>query len=163
MAEVITTYLQMGSLSELVPARTPDPDFIVQEAVGREWQLNRSLYLSVGAQWEWADKRGWSDEQWQGYVANDQLRTFVASVRDATAGYYELRRDGDGAVEIAYFGLLPDFIGRGYGGALLTDALERAWAWDASRVWVHTCTLDHAAALRNYQSRGMQVYHRETH
>jgi GNAT superfamily N-acetyltransferase len=153
----------MNSLKELVPARLSDPDFIVSEAVEREWRLNRSLYLLVGEQWEWIDKQPWSDHQWETYVDSEGLRTFVASWRGSTAGYYELRRDESQSVEIAYFGLAPDFIGRGLGGALLTDALKRAWAWDAQRVWVHTCNLDHAAALGNYQARGMQVYDRKTH
>src|SRR4051812_10263432 len=134
MSEIVTTYLQMNALEELVPARLADPDFIVREAVERQWQLNRSLYLLVGEPWAWIDKQRWSAEQWESYVASDQLRTFVASWNGSTAGYYELRRDDAQAVEIVYFGLAPDFIGRGFGGALLTDALERAWAWDARRV-----------------------------
>jgi GNAT superfamily N-acetyltransferase len=160
MPEIITTYLQMNSLQELVPAPSVDAEFRVREAVERQWQLNRSLYLLVGGPWAWTDKQRWSDAQWESYVASDQLRTFVALWRDATAGYYELRRDDARAVEIVYFGLTPDFIGRGLGGALLTDALQRAWAWDADRVWVHTCNLDHPAALQNYQARGMHVYDR---
>lgn len=60
-------------------------------------------------------------------------------------------------VEIAYFGLAPHFVGRGLGGALLTSAIEEAWRWDASRVWVHTCSLDHPSALRNYEARGMRI------
>lgn len=163
MAEIVTTYLQMGALKELVPARSSDPDFIVREAVERQWQLNRSLYRLVGEQWAWIDRQRWSDQQWGSYVASDQLRTFVASWRGATAGYYELQRDDAQAVEIAYFGLAPAFIGRGFGGALLTDALKQAWAWEAHRVWVHTCTLDHPAALNNYQARGMLVYDRKSH
>lgn len=163
MPEIVTTYLQMLALDELVPASLSDPDFIICEAVGRTWQLNRSLYLLVGERWAWIDKQRWSDQEWTSYVASDQLRTFVATWRGATAGYYELRRDDARAVEIAYFGLAPDFIGRGFGGALLTDALKRAWDWDAHRVWVHTCTLDHPSALKNYQARGMQVYDRKTH
>jgi GNAT superfamily N-acetyltransferase len=59
---------------------------------------------------------------------------------------------------LSYFGLLPPFLGQGIGGALLTAAIERAWAMDARRVWVHTCTLDHPAALRNYQARGFRLY-----
>lgn len=163
MPDIVTTYLQMSALEELVPARLSDPDFVVREAVERQWRLNRSLYLLVGERWAWVDKQRWSDQQWESYVASEQLRTFVASWRGSTAGYYELRRDDARAVEIAYFGLVPDFIGRGFGGALLTDALKRAWAWDAHRVWLHTCTLDHPAALENYQARGMRVYDRKTH
>jgi GNAT superfamily N-acetyltransferase len=63
-------------------------------------------------------------------------------------------------VEIAYFGLLLKFIGRGLGGALLTSAIENAWAWSPtpSRVWVHTCNRDHPSALANYQARGFKIY-----
>lgn len=162
MPEIVITYLQMNAPEELSPARASDPDFIVREAVERDWRLNRAMYLLVGEQWGWIDKLGWSDEDWKRYAADEQRRTFVATWRGATAGYYELRRDEAGAVEVVSFGLAPDFIGRGLGGALLTDALRRAWAWDAQRVWLHTCTLDHPAALKNYLARGMQVYDRKT-
>lgn len=163
MPEIVTTYLQMLSPAELSPAHLSDPDFLVRESAERDGRLNRSLYLLVGEPWAWIDKQAWSDHQWESYASSPQLRTFVAYCRDAVAGYYELHRDADHAVQIAYFGLAPDFIGRGFGGALLTDALRRAWEWDARRVWVHTCNLDHAAALKNYQARGMRIYAQKTH
>jgi GNAT superfamily N-acetyltransferase len=78
------------------------------------------------------------------------------------AGYFELRRQPDGAVEIAYFGLLPEFIGRGLGKFLLSEATRRAWELGATRVWLHTNTLDHAAALPNYLARGFSVVRTET-
>src|SRR5437867_1586360 len=92
-----------------------------------------------------------------------ELRTFGAYYDASLAGYYELRRDDRDGVEIAYFGLLPKFIGRGFGGALLTSAIEEAWRASPSitRVWVHTCTCDHPHALANYQARGMVIYKRE--
>ena len=65
-------------------------------------------------------------------------------------------------MEIAYFGLLPQFVGRGLGGALLTATIERAWQLKPRRVWVHTCTLDHPSALANYQARGFRIYKHET-
>ncbi|MEX1019795.1 MAG: GNAT family N-acetyltransferase [Litorilinea sp.] len=67
----------------------------------------------------------------------------------------------DSSVEIAYFGLLPAFVGQGIGGLLLSTAIQRAWAWQAQRVWVHTCTLDHPNALQNYQARGLRIYNQE--
>ena len=71
--------------------------------------------------------------------------TFAGYYDDVLAGYYEMRPDKDGGVEIAYFGLLPEFIGRGLGGALLTSAIEEAWARRGgivtTRVWVHTCNV----------------------
>jgi len=161
MSEVTTTYLQMMSQQELIPGATADPQFEVRETVGPQWQLNRFLYCWVGEPWAWMDKRQWTDGQWKSYVSSNDLRTFVALFGGSIAGYYELHRDDTESVEIAYFGLTADFLGRGLGGALLTDAISRAWSWDASRVWVHTCTRDHPAALKNYLSRGMKIYDRE--
>jgi GNAT superfamily N-acetyltransferase len=94
-------------------------------------------------------------------VGSAGLRTFVAYVDGSPAGYFELLPDGEGGIEIVYFGLLPSFVGRGLGGHLLTTALEEAWRMDPTRVWVHTCSLDHPAALKNYQARGMDLYRTE--
>jgi GNAT superfamily N-acetyltransferase len=65
-------------------------------------------------------------------------------------------------VQLAYFGLLPEFLGRRLGGWFLSESIARAWEWNARRVWVHTCSLDHPAALANYEARGMTVYQIET-
>ena len=77
-------------------------------------------------------------------------------------GYYELHRpDGENA-EIRYFGLAPQFLDKGFGGPLLSQAIRSAWEWPGTRrVWVHTCSLDHPAALANYQARGLQLYKQE--
>ena len=154
---LITTYLEMRSPEQLRPKRT-DARFQVREETEPNWVFNRDLYFRVGEQWHWIDKRPWTDEQWKQYAATSELRTFGAYYGDTLAGYYELRRDTEGGVEIAYFGLLPEFIGRGLGGALLTSAIEEAWLISAKRVWVHTCNRDHPQALANYQARGMVVY-----
>ena len=152
-----TTYLEMRSPAELHRKRTDDR-FQVRELKARDWRFNRDLYRRVGEAWRWFDKRAWSDAQWQEYGLASELRTFAAYFEDQLAGYYELRVDGDGGIEIAYFGLLSEFIGRGLGGALLTSAIEQAWAMSPARVWVHTCNRDHPQALANYQARGMSIF-----
>jgi GNAT superfamily N-acetyltransferase len=158
---LITTYLEMRSRDQLRPKRT-DARFQVREKRNRDWRFNRDLYFRVGEQWDWIDKRPWKDEQWEEYAAAPELCTFAGYYDDVLAGYYELRRDTDGGVEIAYFGLLSEFIGRGLGGALLTSAIEEAWSRHSgivtTRVWVHTCNRDHPQALANYKARGMIVY-----
>jgi len=78
-----------------------------------------------------------------------------------TAGYFELRKCEDGSVELAYFGLMPKFLGRGLGKHLLTCATEKAWTLGANRVWLHTCTLDDRAALPNYLKRGFKPFKNE--
>jgi GNAT superfamily N-acetyltransferase len=80
-----------------------------------------------------------------------------------TAGYFELRKCEDGSIEIAYFGLLQRFLGRGLGRHLLTCAAEQAWADGANRVWLHTCTLDDPAAMPNYLKRGFRPFETETY
>ena len=158
MEPLVTTYLEMRSLEQFLPKRCVDVRFQIREERERDWRLNRDLYFRVGDQWEWIDKRPWTDAQWQDYATTPELRTFAAYYDDSLAGYYELRSDTEGGVEIAYFGLLPEFIGRALGGALLTSAIEEAWRMSPKRVWVHTCNRDHPQALANYQARGMVVY-----
>jgi GNAT superfamily N-acetyltransferase len=158
---LITTYLEMRSPDQLRPKRA-DARFQVREETKRNWRFNRDLYFRVGEQWRWIDKRPWTDHQWNEYATAPGLRTFAGYYDNALAGYYELYHDAEGGVEIAYFGLLPEFIGRGLGGALLTSAIEEAWSRSGGiapvRVWVHTCNRDHPQALANYQARGMIVY-----
>jgi GNAT superfamily N-acetyltransferase len=159
---VTTTYLEMHSPGELRPKRLADPRFRIAEATTPQWQFNRFLYCAVGDDWHWYEKHTWSEKQWRDYVESANLRTFVAYYDGSPAGYFELRRDNDGGVEVVYLGLLPAFVGRGFGGPLVTSALEEGWKMNPNRVWLHTCTLDHPAALSNYQARGLKVYYVET-
>ncbi len=92
------------------------------------------------------------------YLNRPDIETWVAYVSGSRAGYFELERQSEGNVELAYFGLLPGFVGQGVGGELLTTAIARAWDMGAARVWVHTCDLDHPQALPNYQARGFRVF-----
>jgi GNAT superfamily N-acetyltransferase len=156
---LITTYLEMRSEADLRP-KFAGSRFQVRKKRKRDWRFNRDLYFRVGEQWDWIDKRPWIDDQWRQYATAAELRTFAGYFDQTLAGYYELRRDSEGAIEIAYFGLLREWIGRGLGGALLTNAIATAWQIDPTpwRVWVHTCNRDHPAALANYQARGMVIY-----
>ena len=164
MTSIVTTYLEMHSPEQLRQKRSTDGRFQIQEKIERDWRFNRDLYLAVGQMWSWNDKRAWSDEQWKEYGLAPELRTFAAYYEHSLAGYYELRRDDGDGIEIAYFGLLPEFIGRGLGGPLLTSAIEEALRTSPpiTRVWVHTCNLDHPSALDNYRARGMVIYKQET-
>ena len=161
MSEITVYYLQMQSRSQLIPGREA-PGLDICEARVKQWPLNRFLYQFVGGAWDWTDKLSWSDLQWQSYAESDDVRTWVAYYEGSPAGYFELEKQAGKDVEIKYFGLAPAFIGKGFGGRLLTAAIEQAWDWgEVKRVWVHTCSLDHPGALSNYQARGMQLYKTE--
>lgn len=159
----VTIYsLEMGSPAQLQEKPRPDAELTVEECRIKQFAVNRFLYGFVGAAWSWTDKLAWSDEEWRRYAESDAVRTWVAYLQGSPAGYYELQRRDDGAVEIAYFGLAPPFIGKGLGGYLLTHAVASAWRWDARRVVVRTCTLDHPSALQNYLARGFKLCREET-
>lgn len=156
-----TTHLQMLSADEIQPRRCHDPRFRIDQATVPQWQVNRFLYQLVGGPWQWGAYLEKSEDEWRDLTETDDLLTFIAYYDGSPAGYYELRR-ADGDVEIWHFGMAPKFIGRGFGGPLLTHALEQAWCLDPGRVWVHTCTNDHPSALANYMARGMKVYRIDT-
>lgn len=158
--EVVRTYLEMRQPGELKDAPL--------DSVGRLEQVHdcpvsfhRFLYQEVGRHYHWRDRLMWTDEEIRRYLADPRMTLHVLYVRGAPAGYFELRRDGEGGIEIAYFGLLPEFIGRGWGKGLLSVAVKTAWSQGANRVWLHTCTLDDPAALPNYLKRGFKPFKEE--
>lgn len=155
---VITYHLEMTDRSELRPAKSRPADVVLRQAKVPCPELNRFLYTAVGGDWYWINRLPWTYDQWLAYLDRPELETWVAYVSGTPAGYFELEAQAGGNVEIAYFGLLSAFVGRGLGGYLLTAAIERAWDMGASRVWVHTCTLDHPSALQNYLARGFRPF-----
>ena len=157
---VTTTYLEMTSRSQLRPARAKTAMTLVRAEIPCP-ELNRFLYSAVGARWWWYTRLPWDYARWLAYLDRPELETWVAYVSGTPAGYFELEGQGEGNVEIAYFGLLPGFVGKGVGGELLTAAITRAWDMGAARVWAHTCDLDHPAALPNYQARGLRMFRTE--
>ena len=86
----------------------------------------------------------------------------MLSVEGIPAGYFELAPSDDGSIDIRLFGVLSPYVGKGYGGYLLTEAVRRAWSKGPTTVTVDTCTLDHASALAHYQARGFQIVDRKT-
>jgi len=154
-------YLEMLDRNSFRP-KTPPAGFDVEMLSPPEFEVNRRFYRMVGSSWNWTDRLTWSDDDWRRYVHRDALRTWVGRVGGESVGYFELESQDGGDVQIAYFGLVPEFIGRGFGGPLLSAAIEHAWGLPGTRrVWVHTCTDDHKHALDNYRKRGFEVYKTE--
>jgi GNAT superfamily N-acetyltransferase len=156
---VVRTYLELDDPAALRPAGPPDLEFVeVAKVAPPDGAVNRWFYAEVGRDHRWIDHLGRSDGEWQAWA--DGVETWVACVAGERAGYYELRAEDD-AIEVAYFGLLAPFHGRGLGGFLLTHALRRAFEL-GPRVWLHTCTLDGPAALPNYRARGLRPFRTQT-
>ena len=159
--EVTRTYLEMRDISELQPALSVDPLVRIAQQRDCSVELFRFLYVEVGRNYHWIDRLPWTDEQIAAHLQLPENSLWLMTYDGETSGYFELRKCEDGSVEVAYFGLMPQFIGRGLGKHLLTCATEQAWADGANRVWLHTCTLDDPAALPNYLKRGFRAFKTE--
>jgi ribosomal protein S18 acetylase RimI-like enzyme len=96
------------------------------------------------------------------YISNDFFKLYILKKNNELAGYYELLYDPKiPSMEISYFGIFKEFFGKGIGGYLLTEAILKSFNQKINKVWVHTCTLDHPNALKNYLARGMKVFKTE--
>ena len=163
--KVTRTYLELTDRNALVsdPASEPPPSSRIERVHDCPASFYRYLYTEVGREWHWVDRASWNDEEIRAHLAQPAVTLFVLFVRGAPAGWFELKAGEDGAVEIAYFGILAEFRRRGLGKHLLTEAVGQAFAQGARRVWLHTCTLDDPAALPNYVARGFRPYKEETY
>jgi GNAT superfamily N-acetyltransferase len=161
--QVTRTYLEMRGPTELKAARSGDPRVRLRELPDCSPSFYRHLYVEVGRNYHWIDRLPWTDEQIAAHLQSPENSVWLMTYDGETSGYFELRKCEDGSVEVAYFGLMPQFIGRGLGKHLLTCATEQAWADGANRVWLHTCTLDDPAALPNYLKRGFRPFKTETY
>jgi ribosomal protein S18 acetylase RimI-like enzyme len=158
---VTRTYLELGVPDDLRPAPPPHPAPRIEQVGECPASFYRYLYPEVGRAFHWTDRLGWSDDTIREHLAGPGLTLWLLTWEAAPAGYFELAPHPDGSIEIAYFGLLPEYIGRSWGKYLLTEAVRAAWSTSPSRVWLHTCTLDHPAALPNYLRRGFRVVRKE--
>ena len=163
MTRVRTTHLELRSPVALKPSGRTPPDVFLIKAGKPSPELNRFLYTAVGGDYHWTDRLAWTWTQWMEWLARAEVETWVAYQAGTPVGYFELEAQEGGSVEIVYFGLLPSFTGQGLGGYLLTQAVHRAFAMGpaVTRVWVHTCTLDHPGAVAGYLVRGFAIFKQE--
>lgn len=127
----------------------------IAPATLRDAARSGRLWSDVGDGF-WTERSRWDRARWLARLGQPNVTFWIASVRGEDAGCFELARSARGA-KIEGFGLLPSFRGRGLGRDLLTAATERAFAAGAPRVWLHTATDDHPAALPNYLSGGYRI------
>ncbi len=161
--EVKRNYLEIKSLDELIAKKKPFESLILKKVNPPDFQLNKFFYKQIGKKHKWVDRLNWTDKNWIDYLKNFSVNTFVLKKNENLVGYFEQIYHQDSLdCEIAYFGILEEYIGKKLGGYLLTEAIKNSFRTDLKRVWVHTCSLDHEHALNNYLSRGMKIFQTET-
>lgn len=155
------TYLEMLAAPVRPPA-VPRVGVEVRRAVKPTLSFYRYLYDTVGGDWNWTGRRLMDDALLAGDVQDAEVEVNVLWVEGVPAGLMELDLRQLPEIELLYFGLVPDFIGKGLGRFALDWAVDRAWSFGPSRFWVHTCDLDHPNALSVYQKAGFVIYDRGT-
>jgi ribosomal protein S18 acetylase RimI-like enzyme len=161
--EVLRNYLEINSIQDLNEVIEPNGDYSLNLLEPINFQLNKFFYKNIGKKHKWIDRLVWTEEQWIDYVSNKNVKTYVFKFKDDLAGFFELIFHGEKKeVEIAYFGLLEEFQNKKLGSYLLSQAIQKSFNGVTKRVWVHTCSLDHKNALKNYIARGMKIFKTET-
>jgi ribosomal protein S18 acetylase RimI-like enzyme len=161
--KIFRNYLEIKSLEDFKEVKKPLEDCSVKLVNPRDFQLNKFFYKNIGKNCHWVDRLIWTDLDWTRYVSDEKLFTYILKHKNEIAGYFELIFSKDKKeAEIAYFGILEEYFGKKLGGYLLGIAIKKSFAMDCKRVWVHTCSLDHKNALKNYLARGMRIFKFET-
>ena len=121
----------------------------------------RELFRKVGARWLWFSRLVMDDAALAAIIQHPAVELFtVVDESGSEAGMLELDYREPGECELSFVGLVPELSGQGHGRWLLAEAINRAWREGVSRVHVHTCTLDHPAALGAYRRAGFVPYRR---
>ena len=161
MIPVQRNFLELKDLKNLKANLTNNSKYIVKK-IRPDFQLNKFFYKQVGKKHRWIDRLSWSDKKWINYISNKNLETYIICESEELVGFFELLNNPElQETEISYFGLLEEYIGKGIGGYALSVAIRKSFEKNIRRVWLHTCTLDHPNALKNYIARGMTIFKKE--
>lgn len=121
----------------------------------------RTLFKRVGTPWLWFSRLMLDDVALAAIIGDPAVELYAVLDRAGIeVGMLELDFRMPGECEIAFFGLIPELAGKGYGRWLMAETLARAWLPDVKRIWVHTCTLDHPSALNFYRAQGFVAFAR---
>ena len=163
MEKIVRNYLEIKSFSEILKVEKPNNNYFLEKVIKRDFQLNKFFYKQIGKNHHWIDRLSWSENHWIDYVSSPNLYTYILKKDDEMLGFFELLHHKDKSeIEIAYLGLLEEYIGNKLGGYILSEAIKKSFKHEGvARVWVHTCSLDHKNALKNYLSRGMKIFNSE--
>jgi GNAT superfamily N-acetyltransferase len=162
----VVTYLEMTSPPEL-PAElaAANPRYRMRRVERPEPEWYRALFRAVGERWLWFSRLRMSEAELTGILHDPRVGVYALSSlrldgRWEDKGLLELDGRVPGEVEIVFFGVTQELIGRGAGPLMMRFALEQAWVEGVRRVHLHTCTLDHPRALAFYLRHGFRAWKR---
>lgn len=160
--DVTITYLRQSERPAYAPQARPPGKLAILRAEDPPAHFYRYLYDLVGRRWNWVSRRSLSDADLLKIIRDPAVNIFVLYVGGVPAGMTEIDATDRTSVAIQFFGLSPDFIGKGLSRFFLSNAIDLAWSHDPDEVRIETCTLDHPAALALYQKLGFVVFDQGT-
>lgn len=161
--DVTVTYLEMTEPPHDAPPHPPAGQRVaVMRAERPPVAFYRFLYDTIGETWLWWERRALDDQALARVVQDDRVEIYVLYVDGVPAGFAELDRRPEPVIDLAYFGIMPSYIGRGFGRYLLGSAIHTAWSYGPEKLTVNTNTLDHPRALPLYQKVGFTPVRQES-
>jgi hypothetical protein len=160
--QIYRNYLEIKSLKDLKEIKKPSENYLIELVNPKDFQLNKFFYKNIGKNCQWVDRLSWTDKNWIDYISDPKLSTYILKEKEEMIGYFEfIFRKDIREVEVAYFGILEGYFGNKLGGYLLSEAIKLSFSIGSLRMWVHTSSLDHGNALKNYIARGMRIFKTE--
>ena len=153
----VVTYLEM---TERPVVELPPSTLQLRRVGDPTADQYRALFRKIGAPWLWFSRLVMPDDELEAIIRDRRVELFEIAAVEAVVGMLELDFRESGQCELAFIGLVPELAGRGHGRWLLGEAVGRAWRDGVTRVHVHTCSLDHPAALTAYRRAGFMPYKR---
>ena len=160
MEKIDRYYFEITSIKNLKGKNKPSDKIFLELLDNKNFELNKFFYKQIGKKHQWIDRLVWQDKDWIKHVSNENLKTYILKEDEELVGFFELIFDKN-ECEIAYFGILEEYIGKSFGSYMLSEAIKIAFQRKVKRIWVHTCSLDHKNAILNYQARGMNIFKTE--
>ena len=163
MTEIVErNYLEINSLKEFKESSQLSDEYSLNLIEPANFQLNKFFYKNIGKDHKWVDRLIWTEQQWIDYISSDKVKTYILKKNEDLVGFFELVSHLDiKEIEIAYFGILKEYQNKKIGSFMLSEAIKICFVEDINRVWLHTCSLDHKNALKNYLNRGMKIFKKE--
>lgn len=158
---VTITYLEQHAQPVLPTPARPRGKIAILRVEDPPIHYYRYLYRLVGDPWKWVSRRRLDDAALAEIIHDPSVYVYVLYVNGAPGGFVEIDDRERDSAELKFFGLAPDFTGRGLGSYFLTNAIDLAWALAPKKLRLETCTLDHPAALPLYQKMGFRVFDRK--
>ena len=150
------TYMELRE-SPPPPTARGGPERIAREQLALSEYL--ALYRAVGESLRWDQRLRMPEAEVAALLEGGSLHVYVLRQSHGDAlGFCEFDRGAFPQIELKNFGLIPEAQGRGLGSWLLSVALCEEWQATPARIWLHTDTWDHPAAIRVYERAGFKVY-----